>query len=83
MATPDGSAGPALTALARTIREYSLFQAVLQVIERLRDSHPSLDDDALYDLLEFQANPSLGFPGHDIDRVVFFVEHGQLRAPAS
>ncbi|NMX76139.1 type VI secretion system baseplate subunit TssG [Pseudomonas sp. WS 5532] len=80
MATPDGSAGPALTALARTIREYSLFQAVLQVIERLRDSHPSLDDDALYDLLEFQANPSLGFPGHDIDRVVFFVEHGQLRA---
>ncbi|TSD77364.1 type VI secretion system baseplate subunit TssG [Pseudomonas sp. KBS0710] len=80
MATPDGSAGPALTALSRSIREYSLFQAVLQVIERLRDSHPLLDDDALYDLLEFQANPSLGFPGHDIDRVAFFVEHGQLRA---
>lgn len=80
MATPDGSAGPALTALTRTIREYSLFQAVLQVIGRLRDSHPSLDDDALYDLLEFQANPGLGFPGHDIDRVAFFVEHGQLRA---
>ena len=54
MATPDGSAGPALSALTRTIREYSLFQAVLQVIERLRDSHPSLDDDTLYDLLEFQ-----------------------------
>lgn len=80
MATPDGSVGPALTALSRSIREYSLFQAVLQVIERLRDSHPLLDDDALYDLLEFQANPSLGFPGHDIDRVAFFVEHGQLRA---
>ena len=46
----------------------------------LRDAHPLLDDDALYDRLEFQANPGLGFPGHDIDRVEFFVEHGQLRA---
>jgi type VI secretion system protein ImpH len=80
MATPDGPAAPALTALSSIIREYSLFQAVLQVIRRLRDAHPMLDDDALYDQLEFQANPGLGFPGHDIERVAFFVEHGQLRA---
>lgn len=80
MATTDGAAAPALTRLSRIIREYSLFQAVLQVIKRLRDAHPLLDDDALYDLLEFQANPGLGFPGHDIDRVEFFVEHEQLRA---
>lgn len=80
MATTDGPAAPALTKLAGVIREYSLFQAVLQVIKRLRDAHPTLDEDALYDQLEFQANPGLGFPGHDIDRVEFFVEHGQLRA---
>ena len=80
MATPDGPAAPALTQLSRVIREYSLFQAVLQVIKRLRDAHPTLDDDALYDQLEFQANPGLGFPGHDIDRVEFFVERDQLRA---
>lgn len=80
MATTDGAAAPALTRLSRGIREYSLFQAVLQVINRLREAHPLSDDDALYDLLEFQANPGLGFPGHDIDRVEFFIEHGQLRA---
>ena len=80
MATTDGAAAPALKELCRAIREYSLFQAILQVIKRLRDAHPSLDDNALYDRLEFQANPGLGFPGHDIDRVEFFIEHGQLRA---
>lgn len=80
MATSDRPAAPALTQLACVIREYSLFQAVLQVIKRLRDAHPLLDADALYDRLEFQANPGLGFPGHDIDRVEFFVEHDQLRA---
>ena len=80
MATPDGSAGPAMTALSQSIREYSLFQAVLQVIERLRDAYPLLEDDELYEKLEFQANSSLGFPGHDIDRVEFFVERDQLRA---
>lgn len=80
MATSDGPATPALTELSRIIREYPLFQAILQVIQRLRDAHPLLDDNALYDRLEFQANPGLGFPGHDIDRLEFFVEHGQLRA---
>ena len=80
MAIADGAAAPALTHLCRVIREYALFQAVLQVIERLRDAHPRLDDDALYDQLEFQANPGLGFAGHDIDRVDFFMEHGLLRA---
>ncbi|UII74013.1 type VI secretion system baseplate subunit TssG [Pseudomonas sp. HN11] len=80
MATTDGPTASSLTQLSRVIREYSLFQAVSQVIQRLRDAHPVLDDDALYDLLEFQANPGLGFPAHDIDRVEFFIEHEQLRA---
>ncbi len=83
MATPDGSAAPALTALSESIREYSLFQAVVQVIQRLREAHPLLDDDALYDQLEFQANPGLGFPGHDIDRVEFFVEARPIAGTSS
>jgi type VI secretion system protein ImpH len=56
MATPDGPTTLALTALSCVIREYSLFQAVMQVIQRLRVEYPTLDDDALYDRLEFQAN---------------------------
>ncbi|MDD2050626.1 type VI secretion system baseplate subunit TssG [Pseudomonas putida] len=80
MDTPYGPAAPALSGLTRVVREYSLYQAVLVVVSRLRDAHPELSEEELYDQLEFQANPSLGFPGSDVDRVEFFHEHGQLRA---
>lgn len=87
MDTAHGPTAPALTRLSQGIREYSLFQAVQLVIEQLRahtpdgpDSVASADDDALYDRLEFRANPSLGFPGSDIHAVEFFMEHGLLRA---
>ena len=80
MDTPHGPTAASINVLTQGIREYSLFQAVLLVIDRLRDAHPGLDDEALYDRLEFQANPSLGFPSSDIDRVEFFEEHGQVRA---
>ncbi|MBC3373005.1 type VI secretion system baseplate subunit TssG [Pseudomonas sp. SWRI92] len=83
MVTPHGTAAASLSALTKGIREYSLFQAVLLIIDRLREAHPQLDDEALYDLLEFQANPGLGFPASDIERVVFFEEHGQTRARLS
>ena len=75
-----GAAAPALSRLSKGIREYSLFQAVQLVLERLKVAHPQLDEERLYEYLEFQANPSLGFPGSDIDRVQFFEEHGELRA---
>lgn len=75
-----GAAAPALSRLGRNIREYSLFQGVLMVLERLKAANPELDDPALYERLEFVANPSLGFPGSDIERVEFFEEHGELRA---
>lgn len=80
MDTPYGPPAASLSALSRDIREYSLFQAVLLVIDRLREAHPYLSQEDLYDHLEFQANPSLGFPGSDVDRVEFFQEHGQMRA---
>lgn len=80
MDAAHGAAAPALNRISRGIREYSLFQGVLLVMDRLQAAHPDLDDEALYEHLEFQANPSLGFPGSDVDRVEFFQEHGELRA---
>src|SRR5690606_36922483 len=61
MDAAHGSAAIAVTALSRGIREYSLYQAVRLVLERLRELHPELDEDSLYQHLEFRANPSLGF----------------------
>lgn len=80
MDAAHGTAAPALTRLSRGIREYSLFQGVLLIMDRLKAAHPDLDEERLYEHLEFQANPSLGFPGSDIDRVEFFEEEGELRA---
>lgn len=79
MDTTYGPAAPSLSGLTRVIREYSLFQAVLLVVDRLRDNYPHLTEEELYDHVEFEANPSLGFPGSDVDRVQFFYEHGELR----
>jgi type VI secretion system protein ImpH len=80
MDTTHGHAAPALSGLTRHIREYSVYQAVLLVVDRLREDSPWLSQDDLYERLEFEANPSLGFPGSDIDRVQFFHERGELRA---
>lgn len=75
-----GATAPAVNRISRGIREYSLFQGVLLVMDRLKTAHPDLDEESLYEYLEFQANPSLGFPGSDVDRVEFFEERGELRA---
>lgn len=80
MDAAHGAATPALSRLSRDIREYSLFQAVQLVIERLRGGDELQAEESLYDRLEFQANPSLGFPGSDIQSVQFFEENGVLRA---
>ena len=79
MAAAYGSAAPALNEMTRTIREYSLFQAVLLTLDVLRNAHPELSEEHLYEQIEFQANPNLGFPGSDIDRLEYFQEHGLLR----
>lgn len=80
MDTPYGSPALALSGLAKNIREYSLYQAVLLVCDRLREGDSTLTEDEVYERVEFVANPSLGFPGSDVDGVEFFVEHGQQRA---
>ncbi|CAE6936752.1 MULTISPECIES: type VI secretion system baseplate subunit TssG [Pseudomonas] len=79
MDATHGVTAPALSGLSQVIREYSLFQAVQRVLYRLREAHPFMSEEELYDQLEFQANPSLGFPGSDVDRVEFFQEEGLLR----
>lgn len=80
MDTPHGSPAPALSGLAKNIREYSLYQAVLLVVDRLREGDSTLSEDDAYERVEFVANPSLGFPGSDVHGVEFFIEHDQQRA---
>lgn len=80
MDAKNGPAALAISGLSRAIREYSIFQAVPQIMERLRLSNPEMDDEQLYDLVEFQANTSFGFPGSDIDSLEYFEDNGQPRA---
>ncbi|GGJ89205.1 type VI secretion system baseplate subunit TssG [Pseudomonas matsuisoli] len=80
MVAAHGPTAATLSRLSQGIREYSLFQGVQLVLERLRAAHPALDDKALHELLDYEANPSLGFPGSDIDQVQFFEQGGVLRA---
>lgn len=80
MDATHGPAATAVTALGRSIREYTLFQGVLAVLERLHQAHPGLDEQSLYARLAFEANPSLGFAGSDIERVEFIEAPDGLRA---
>lgn len=67
MDTPHGPTAASLSVLTKGIREYSLFQAVLLVIDRLREAHPQLDDETLYSHLEFQANTRIQTVAERID----------------
>lgn len=82
MDTAHGSAAADLnrSALCREIREYSLFQGIGQVLQQLHRLEPTLAEEQLYERLEFHANPSLAFPGSDIERLEFVEEAGGLRA---
>ena len=80
MDSTNGTSASDLKRLSQTIRRYSLFQAVPLIIEQLRKANPDIDAESVQDLLEFQANPGMGFPGSDIDSLQFFEEYGQQRA---
>lgn len=80
MGAAHGPTAPVLIRIQRDIRQYSLFQGVLLVLERLQLAHPDLDDSALYERLQFVANPSMGFPGCDIEEVEFIQDTDGLRA---
>ncbi len=68
------------SALCRDIREYSLFQGIGQVLLQLHRLVPVLSEEQLYERLEFHANPSLAFPGSDIERLEFIEDTDGLRA---
>lgn len=76
MDTAYGTPAAALVALGRTIREYSIYQAIPLILNVLRQLHPAADDEGLHAFLELQANPSLGFPGSDIEGLELFEERG-------
>jgi len=82
MDTAYGSAAADLnrSALCRDIREYSLFQGIGQVLLQLHRLAPVLSEEQLYERLEFHANPSLAFPGSDIERLEFIEDTDGLRA---
>lgn len=82
MDTAYGSAAADLnrSALCREIREYSLFQGIGQVLLQLHRLAPVLSEEQLYERLEFHANPSLAFPGSDIERLEFFEDADGPRA---
>lgn len=80
MDAPHGPAALAMNGLDTAIREYSLYQAMPLIIERLRRRHPELDEEALADRVRLQTNPSLGFAASDIDAAEFFEHAGQLQA---
>lgn len=83
MDTTHGPAALALSRLSQGIREYALFQAVLLAMEHLHQADgtdEAIDEARLYERIEFQANPSLGFPGTDIHSLTFFEEGGETRA---
>ena len=82
MDTAHGSAAADLnrSALCREIREYSLFQGIGQVLQQLHRLEPTLAEEQLYERLEFHANPSLAFPGSDIEPLDFAEEQGALGA---
>lgn len=82
MDAENGSAALAVNGLSHAIREYSIFQAVPHIMRRLSEANPDLNDEQLYELVEFQANPSFGFPGSDIDSVQFFKRHDHDRVRA-
>jgi len=80
MGAAHGPTAPVLNRIQRDIRQYSLFQGVLLVLERLQLAHPHLEDEAVYERLQFIANPSMGFPGCDIEGVEFIQDTDGLRA---
>ncbi|MCD5984002.1 type VI secretion system baseplate subunit TssG [Pseudomonas sp. CDFA 610] len=78
MDTAHGTPAASLVALSHRIREYSIYQAIPLILEVLREIHPKADDESLHDFLLLHANPGLGFPGSDIERLELFEWRGKF-----
>ena len=71
MGAAHGPTAPVLTRLQRDIQHYSLYQALLRLMDQLQLQHPTLGPQALYRRISFSANPSLGFATRDIEQLTF------------
>ena len=69
MGTAHGSTAPVLIRLQRDIQHYSLYQALLCLLDQLQQMHPSDTPEALYRRIRFCANPALGFAARDIEQL--------------
>ncbi len=71
MGAAHGPTAPVLTRLQRDIQHFSLYQALLRLLDQLQLQHPDLSHEALYRRISFSANPSLGFATRDIEQLSF------------
>ncbi|MEL0168612.1 MAG: type VI secretion system baseplate subunit TssG [Pseudomonadaceae bacterium] len=69
MGSAHGPTAPVLIRLQRDIHHYSLYQAVLCLLDQLQNSHPGETPEALYGRIRFCANPALGFASRDIEQL--------------
>ena len=77
MGTASGSPAPALIRLQRDIQHYSLYQALLCLLDQLQQTYPGETTQAHYRRIRFCANPGLGFAARDIEQLqIEQDEHG-------
>lgn len=69
MGSAHGAAAPVLTRLQRDIQHYSLYQALLCLLDQLQHRYPGETPEALYRRIRFSANPGLGFATRDIEQL--------------
>lgn len=69
MGATHGAAAPVLIRLQRDIQHYSLYQALLCLLDQLQNTYPSDTPEALYRRIRFCANPGLGFATRDIEQL--------------
>ena len=75
MGTASGSPAPVLIRLQRDIQHYSLYQALLCLLDQLQQSYPGETPEAHYRRVRFCANPGLGFAARDIEQLQ--IEHNE------
>lgn len=84
MDTKNGSAAHPVTGapgpFIGSVRSYSLFKVLELSCRWLMARNPELSEEQAFGLIRFQANPSFGFAGADVESARFYQEQGRWRA---
>ena len=64
----------------KDIKQYSLFKAIEQTTNWLMEYNPGLPEAHAFELIRFKTNPSLAFPGSDIQDIKFYYYKNYLMA---